>query len=276
MIERKKSGINSSIFYKYYSLLNKSPTLCDFEIIVHPMRNGGCMKNIINFGLASVAAITLSQPAHSSALIEKDEASKTIRVIGRIIYSGTALTDEIAEASTREIQDMWSEIPTDIKLGGTSYRVEFDIDYVIQGRRELSNLDSCAYNFIQVLNKTNAGDRSYYTGLGSRNGVFYTSDGLGTSTTVAHEFGHGLMLDHNPDDQRSASVPGIMFARGTLVRSEYQWSPTAQAGASGGTINPKFRKVRTADIAAIPFADAIKNSNGRMSCLGLGRALKIK
>ena len=77
------------------------------------------MKKIINFGLASAAAILITQTAHSSALIERDDVSKTIRVVGRIVYSGAALTDEIAEASTREIQDMWSEFPTDVKIGST-------------------------------------------------------------------------------------------------------------------------------------------------------------
>lgn len=233
------------------------------------------MKKIINFSLASAAVLLMSNPVHSSALIERDDSAKTIKVIGRIVYFGSALTDEIAEASTREIQDMWSETPTDIKLGAASYRVIFEIDHVIASRTDLINADSCAYNFIEVLNKTSAGDRSYYRGLGSRNGVFYTSDGLGTSTTAAHEFGHGLMLDHNDGDQRDAEVPGIMFARGTLVRSEFQWDPKARAGAVGGTINPKFRKVRSEDIQAIPFSTVRSDDMVTTGCLGEGKAKRI-
>lgn len=233
------------------------------------------MRKVINFGLASAAVLLLSQPVHSSALIERDDVAKTIRVIGRIVYFGTALTDEIAEASTREIQDMWSETPTDIKIGAASYRVIFEIDHVIAGRTDLLNADSCAYNFIEILAKTSAGDRSYYRGLGSRNGVFYTSDALGTSTTAAHEFGHGLMLDHNDGDQRAASVPGIMFARGTLVRAEYQWNPSAQSGAAGGTINPIHRKVRSIDIQAIPFSTVRADDMIATGCLGEGKAKRI-
>ncbi len=234
------------------------------------------MKNFILFGLATAFSLSLTQTAHSSALIERDDVSKTIRVIGRIVYSGPALTDAIAEASTREIQDMWSEVPTDVVVGGKTYRVEFDIDHVIAGRQPLVNQDSCAYNFIQILPKTSSGDRSYYEGLGSRNGVFYTSDDLGNSTTAAHEFGHGLMLDHNDFDQRAEAVPGIMFARGTLVRSEFQWDPKAQAGAAGGTINPKYRKVRSADIKAIPFSSVRNKMFKSVGCLGDGKAKAIK
>ena len=71
------------------------------------------MKKMINFGLATLATFSIIQTAHSSALIERDDVSKTIKVIGRIVYSGSALTDEIAVDSTREIQDMWSDTPTD-------------------------------------------------------------------------------------------------------------------------------------------------------------------
>ena len=196
-------------------------------------------------------------------------------MIARIVYFGPALTDAIAEASTREIQDMWSETPTDIKLGSASYRVIFEIDHLIAGRQVLLNSDSCAYNFIEVRNLTTPGDRSYYQGLGSREGVFYTSDALGTSTTTAHEFGHGLMLEHNDGDQRTADIPGIMFARGTLVRSEYQWNPAAQAGAPGGTINPVHRKVRSEDIQTIPFSSVRSDDLVTTGCLGDGKAQRI-
>jgi hypothetical protein len=233
------------------------------------------MKKMINFGLATLATFSIIQTAHSSALIERDDVSKTIKVIGRIVYSGSALTDEIAVDSTREIQDMWSDTPTDVLINGVNYRVSFEIDHVIDGRQRIGNADSCAYNFVKVLPKTSPGDRSYYAGLGSRNAVFYTSDGLGTSTTTAHEFGHGLMLDHNDGDQREAEVPGIMFARGTLVRSEYQWNPNADFGAPGGTINPKYRKVRAEDIQAIPFGKVSVNSRS-LGCLGSGKVLTIK
>ena len=233
------------------------------------------MKKMINCGLAALATFTICHAAHSSALIERDDVSKTIKVIARMVYSGSALTKEIAEDSTREIQDMWSEKPTDVLINSMKYRVVFEIDHVINKGKRIQNAESCAYNFVSVLPKTSPGDRSYYAGLGSRNAVFYTSDGLGTSTTTAHEFGHGLMLDHNHGDQRDAEVPGIMFARGTLVRSEYQWNPSAELGAPGSTINPKYRKVRSIDIQSIPFRTVSINSRS-LGCLGSGKVLSIE
>lgn len=230
-------------------------------------------------GLA--ALIVSAGTAHASALLQKDDTRRELKVIARIVYSGAALTEANAAASTDEISRMWNETMTEITLknkrisfNSKSYKVVFEVDYVMPGAI-LKNKESCAYNFIQILDLTSPGDRSYYEGLGSRNGVFYTSDELGTSTTAAHEFGHGLMLDHNPGDQRAAEVPGIMFARGTLVRAEYQWDPSAQSGQAGGTIRPHTRLVRSEDIKAIPFARVAFNNKG-FGCLGNGSVLPIQ
>lgn len=235
------------------------------------------MKKI---ALGFSALLATAGAVQASALLQKDDARGELKVIARMVYSGAGLTDANATASTDEISRMWNETMTEItlkkrklSLKGKTYKVVFEIDYVMPGA-VLKNEESCAYNFIQILNMTDAGDRSYYEGLGSRNGVFYTSDELGTSTTAAHEFGHGLMLDHNSQDQRAAAVPGIMFARGTLVRAEYQWDPNAQSGAAGGTIRPHNRRVRSEDIKAIPFAKVKFNASG-LGCLGSGSVLTI-
>ena len=80
------------------------------------------------------------------------------------------------------------------------------------------------------------------------------------------------MLDHNDNDQRDTEVPGIMFARGTLVKPQFQWNPSAEAGEVGGTINPIYRKVRAVDIQAIPF-QTLKRGSGifqNYGCIGDG------
>lgn len=228
------------------------------------------MNSILKITLVALATLISTNNSQASALLVRDDATKTLKVIARMVYSGPALTETIADASTREINEMWNENPTNITINGSAYHVKFEIDYIITDKKLLNDADSCAYNYITVLNKTNAGDRSYYTGLGTQYGVFYTSDDLGHSTTTAHEFGHGLLLDHNDYDQRAANPPGIMFARGTLVKPEFQWNPNALPGQAGGTINPVHRKVRSQDIRDIPFEASGKVSQRTLSCLGNG------
>jgi hypothetical protein len=226
-------------------------------------------KTLMTAGILGLSTLSAAS-AQASALMKIDEATKTILVEARMVYSGEAATPKIAKATTDEIRNMWNEVPTQVQINQSLYNVKFKIDYVIDSSMKLSNGSSCAYNYIEILNKTDPSDRSYYAGLGSQYGVFYTSDDLGHSTTSAHEFGHGLMLDHNDSYQLDAPVPGIMFARGTLVKPEFQWNPKANPGEVGGTLNPKHRKVRSEDIQSIPF------KNDSISCIGMGEVKRIK
>lgn len=215
--------------------------------------------------------------AQASALIKVE--GDVIHVISRMVYSGSALTDEIAEASTREIRNMWNEQIHFVEFEGKPHRVVFDIDYTLESPRALTHSDSCAYNYVDVRARGNAGSRSEYY-LGGNKGTFYTSDNLGFSSTVAHEYGHGLGLEHNDILQEDAEVPGIMFARGTLVKPEFRYNSEIASGAPGGTLNPKFRKVRKEDVLEINFNRVdlpvgILPWMPRYGCLGTGTSKQI-
>ncbi len=212
--------------------------------------------------------------AHASALAIRDKAARTITIKGRMVYSGEAYTPGLADLATQEIQTMWSE-PAVTAAG---YKILFDVSEhdAREGMSPRPGSDaSCAYNFIELRNLRTPGDRSYYTDLGSQYGVFYTSDDIGRSTTAAHEFGHGLMLDHDPSNQLAAPIPGIMFARGTLVRPEFQWDPNADPGARGGTLNPRFRKVRAEDVNAIPLR-MLSDDHIDVECIGMGLVKRVR
>jgi hypothetical protein len=93
---------------------------------------------------------------------------------------------------------------------------------------------------------------SFVDGLGCNTGYFQYDNLYEGSTTAAHEFGHTLGLDHPSHlDIRGMGVPGIMYPRGTLVDPEYQYDPNVNAGLNGGTLHPKFRKVRKDDLRAL-------------------------
>src|SRR5690606_1076042 len=149
------------------------------------------------------------------------------------------------------------------------YRVVFDITHSLIGEQKIMKPTSCGFNYIAIRENKYDWERSHYNFVGAQRGAFYIGDNLGSSTTAAHEFGHGLMLSHNHGDQSHAEIPGIMFARGTLVKNQFQYDPKATAGQKGSTLNPIHRKVRAEDIKAIPFQDLQFNQHG-YACLGQG------
>ncbi|MET0391975.1 MAG: peptidase M10 [Chitinophagaceae bacterium] len=92
---------------------------------------------------------------------------------------------------------------------------------------------------------------SFVDGIGCNTGYFQLDNLYSGSTTAAHEYGHTLGLRHPADtDLRGKGVPGIMYPRGTLVDPAFQYNPQAHAGDSsnGGTLHPRFRRVKPEDI----------------------------
>ena len=111
----------------------------------------------------------------------------------------------------------------------------------------LSNVDP-RNNYFRI-EKFVHGDISFVDGLGCNTGYFKLDNLYKGSTTAAHEYGHTLGLDHPKHlDIRGQGVPGIMYPRGTLVDSPFQYDPTIPAGAKGGTMHPIYRRVKEADI----------------------------
>lgn len=211
--------------------------------------------------------LILGSHAQASALVKKDHVNHVLTVSAKIIYSGAAVTEESAQSCTQDISDTWNKHPTTIELGGEQFKVVFAISMDLNSKTP-DQPSSCENNYIQILKLTAPGDRSYYSGLGSQNGVFYTSDISSVTHTPAHEFGHGLMLDHNPDDQFMSEVPGIMFGRGAVVKPEFRYVAAAPLGRPGSTVNPKYRQARCVDIQAIPF-DQLEFKDDS-ACLGEG------
>ncbi len=182
---------------------------------------------------------------------------KVVHISARLIFYGSEATHESARIIVQEINRMYNEPQASVRIDGELYLVFFIIEYALLTLEETlrlipTNVDF-RNNFIR-LEKENVITRSFMGfGLGENVGHWIVTDQLGTSTTAAHEFGHGLGLDHPTrlDYRGSGTPPPIMAPRGTLVDPPYQWDPKAKAGEVGGTMKPIHRRVSVQEIEEI-------------------------
>lgn len=183
--------------------------------------------------------------------IELDTYSKQLFIHSNILLYGGLATESLVQQCADEVATMWNEPKATVLLKKEQYTVVF----VIRGYlfADIKPEDIFANrnpknNYFRV-GEFVRGNISFVDGLGCNTGLFKMENLYLGSTTVAHEYGHTLGLDHPDDtDLRGKGVPGIMYPRGTLVDPQYQYDPAAPAGPNGGTMHPKYRKVKQEDI----------------------------
>ncbi len=192
-----------------------------------------------------------------AATAQIDDEQKTIQIQARLVFYGSEASHEAAQLIVEEINRMYNEPQAEADIASEKYCVFFVIEYALltieEATRLIAQNDDFQNNFIR-LEKENIVTRSFMGfGLGDNVGHWIVTDQLGKSTTAAHEFGHGMGLDHPPrlDYRGSGSPPPIMAPRGTIVDAQYQWEPAAKAGEVGGTMKPIHRRVTAAEIQQI-------------------------
>jgi hypothetical protein len=196
-------------------------------------------------------------------IIDKD--NRTITVHSKYVFYGGEANANLSEAIANEIETQYNGAGGKIIVDGIEYSVQFKITYQIVTEAEAitlaQNNTDAQVNFVRVEKNNSRFGRSFYE-MSGNDGFMNTDDNLGTSTTAPHEVGHGYGLDHGAGDQRGNGQPDIMSARGTWVDSQYQYNPSAEAGAAGGTINPATRKVTQKNITDM-FNGVTFDANGR-------------
>jgi RHS repeat-associated protein len=191
------------------------------------------------------------------AVVETDSSGKetgNVIVSANLIFYGSQATSSNAKAIASEIQNLYNAAGATITINGKQYTVKFNITHQVVSAGVAAilakNNADIKNNFIRVENQGTI-IRSQMENLEANAGFFVTSDNLGRSTTAAHEFGHGLGLPHSSGNQIGQGQPDIMAARGTLVDPQFQYNPSAQPGAPGGTLNPIFRAVLQRNISDV-------------------------
>ncbi len=205
-----------------------------------------------------------------SAVAHLSFEEKTIVVSAKLYFYGSCATVDIAQKIVVEISEQYNSANGKVKIDDEIFDVKFDIDFEIVDNIKALELAAknrnYRNNFIRIEQK-NVAERSFMGfGLGQNAGHWLITDNLGESTTAAHEFGHGLGLDHPQEyDMRGfGTPPSIMAPRGTIVDAQFQWNPTVEAGEFGGTLKPIYRKVSAWEVAQI-FEGKVFSEKGNLN-----------
>ena len=177
----------------------------------------------------------------------------SLTIHSHFITYGHAASEVVTALIREETETLWNEPAAIIDIKGKKRLVIFRITAAcrpdITQQEIIENTDP-RHNYFRIeeFSKDNI---SFVDGIGSNTGYFQLDNLYSGSTTAAHEYGHTLGLRHPADtDLRGKGVPGIMYPRGTYVDPAFQYNPQATAGDShnGGTMHPRFRRVKTDDI----------------------------
>lgn len=214
------------------------------------------------FKLASLTSLLVCAQAFASAVVCIDHRRDEVIVRAHYIYYGPYARQAPAKACTDEINYLFNN-GTQIQFNkkGKFRNLKFKVTHEVLNYAETliraADNDSPIINFgrIDLPSKGSKTDVSFHT-LGSNSAYFHVGNNLGKSTTCAHEFGHGLGLDHTPGhDFRGDGTPPIMAERGSIVDPQFQYDQFANPGKPGGTVNPVHRKVSQKEIQDLNLGD---------------------
>ena len=196
---------------------------------------------------------------------ELSDETEELIIRSVLIFYGDAANPELAGKLAQDVQTYWNEPSAAVFIRNRNYTVRFEIsgyfDPVLEPEKVWYN-DDPALNFFRIEDFAD-GNISFVDGIGSNSGYFKLQNLMQTPSTMAHEYGHTIGLDHPKIlDVRGKGTPGIMYPRGTLCDASMQYDPLVQAGEYGGVLDPAHRKVLLSDITDLKLHKLDFDENG--------------
>ena len=207
--------------------------------------------------------VSMKDPEGKSGIAVINNEADEIVIHSKIYFYGDVTSEEAGFIASGIVSE-WNRNGDygKVQLNGKTYTVKFKMRYETVTEKRAKEIaasnTSEENNFVKVhRTKQNLDDRSAFD-LGGNTGVFYLDDNLVDSKTAAHEYGHGLGLDHPlSNDQSGRGRPHIMVPRGSEVGQEYLYDPSKPYNRETNAMNPDTRTVKEKNIGDIFYGPAI-------------------
>jgi hypothetical protein len=207
--------------------------------------------------------VKMTDPDGGSGEVTIDNKKKTVTVQARIIIYGSQANPELAKQFAEKLNSMWNSTGAKVTIGESKYSVNFNFtgEYREDGeslKNEIYNNTDSKNNYFRVENTTERSDGSSHVDeIGGNSGyINQVQNTASNNTTVPHEFGHLLGLNHPAGyDQRGLTPPNIMTTR-------EQWGAPGYSDEQG-YVNPAQREVTKGNINSIGLSQLRYDKTGK-------------
>jgi RHS repeat-associated protein len=237
--------------YSYFGARYLDHELMTMWLSVDPMADK--YPSISPYAYCAWNPLNFVDPDGRSGVPTIDKRNRIITITSKLYFYGPKASPELSRAIATGIASQWNGSNATYELNGVTYRVRFGIQYetisfekALELAKDNTNKKN---NFIWIGDAPRGSSHTMQYkeqyGYGGNSFWLTVQDYLANSTTPAHEFGHGLGLNHPLEDLSGCTErPDIMIPRDT------QYGPKWSLKTTEGTyiVNPNSRRVTAQNV----------------------------